>query len=98
MSNPRDHYLAAKYHDDEILGADASAFVPFLSLVSGISGGGAGAAAAAKPDANAQMMQMMLQQQQAQQQRDATRNQLLVVGGLGVAALGVLYLVLKKRG
>jgi len=69
-------------HVDDIFGADASSFMPFLSMLSG-----------SKPTnaltANGQELQRQIDQMQNTQK-------MVVFGAVGVGVLGMLYLLLKR--
>ncbi len=72
---------------DTVFGADASSanqFLPYLSMISSLTGGAKPAAAPAQADVQMQLAKMQRTQQY------------LVFGAVGVGVLGMLYLLLKK--
>lgn len=116
MSDPRAHFVANKYYGDgisapgpdDLIGASAGDFMPFLKMAGGMVGGLLGGGGKEEGGGgSAQMMQMMMMQQQqqaaaqaaaqAQAAREASaRNQMLLFAGIGVVVLGGLFFVLKK--
>lgn len=93
MSDPRSHFCAAK---DEMLGADAGSFMPYLGMISGLLGGGGDKAKSSEGEA-LKLAVAQQQQQIAAQQAAAKRTQTYVIAGVSIAAIGtVLYLALRR--
>ena len=94
MSDPRNHFCAAK-EADAVFGADTSSFMPYLGMISGLLGGGD-----KKSSGEGEALKLAIAQQQQQiaaQQAAAKRTQTYVIAGVGIAALGtVLYLALRR--
>ena len=80
---------------DTVFGADASSansFLPYIQMISSLTGAGGGAAKAPNASASGVDTQTM-QMQLASMKKTQTY---LMYGALGVGALGILYLLLKR--
>jgi hypothetical protein len=89
---------------DEYVGADASSFMPYLGMVGKLAGGLLGGGSDSGGDQMTKMMAMQMMQAEkdkrdaaAREERDRkSRNQMLLVAGVGIIGLGAIIYFLKR--